>query len=105
MAALQTSGLYHRVDLFVTYPYCIYPKTVEISHGRKRVAHRLTVVSTNLEYRESEKQGKRESRRQASEAQREKERQRARARARDKKQRIHFLLEEKHENFVAVVRK
>ena len=60
MAALQTSGLYHRVDLFATYPYCIYPKTVEISHGRKRVAYRLTVVSTNLEYRESQKKRKRE---------------------------------------------
>ena len=54
-------------------------------------------MSKNLEYRE------RESRRQASKAQREKERQRARAR--DKKQRIQFLLQEDHENFVAAVRK
>ena len=45
---------------------------------------KLIVMSTNLEYRESERQKKRESGRQAREAQREKERQRARAR--DKKQ-------------------
>ena len=37
-------------------------------------------MSTNLEYRERERQWKRENRRQASEAQREKERRRARAR-------------------------
>ena len=61
-------------------------------------------MSTNLEYRARERQRKRESRRQASEAQREKGRQRSRAR--DKKQRRHiFLLEEQHENFVAVVTK
>ena len=36
-------------------------------------------MSTNLEYRERERQKKRESRRQASEAQREKERQSPRA--------------------------
>ena len=58
-------------------------------------------MSTNLEYRERERQRKRESRRQASEAQRGKERQRARVRK--KKLRRHFLLEEKHENFVAAV--
>ena len=55
----------------------------------------------NIEKRE--RQIKRESRWQASEIQREKERQRARARV--KKQRIHFLLEEQHENCVAGVRK
>ena len=60
-------------------------------------------MSTNLEYRAGERQRKRESRRQASEAQREKGRQRSRAR--DKKQRRHFLLEEQHENFVAAVTK
>ena len=61
-------------------------------------------MSTNLEYRAGERQRKRESRRQASEAQREKGRQRSRAR--DKKQRRHiFLLEERHENFVAGVTK
>ena len=48
-----------------------------------------------------EKEKDRGSRRQASEAQREKGRQRSRAR--DKKKRRHFLLEEQHENFVAVV--
>ena len=60
-------------------------------------------MSTNLEYRARERQRKRESRRQASEAQREKGRQISRAR--DKKQRRHFLLEEQHENFVAAVTK
>ena len=60
-------------------------------------------MSKNLEYRERERRRKRESRRQASEIQREKERQKARPRI--KKQRIHFLLEEQHENFVAAVRK
>ena len=60
-------------------------------------------MSTNLEYRAGERQRKRESRRQASEAQREKGRQRSRAR--DKKQRRHFLLEEQHQNFAAVVTK
>ena len=60
---------------------------------------RLIVLSTKLENRE--RQRKRESRRQASEAQREKERRRA-SRARDKKQRRQFLSEE---NFVEVVRK
>ena len=54
-------------------------------------------MSTNLEYREIERQSrKRECRKQASEAQREIERQRARAR--DKKERRHFLLEEQYEN-------
>ena len=61
---------------------------------------RLIVMSTNLEYREIERQSrKRECRGQASEAQRGKERQRARAR--DKKQRRHFLLKEHCVNFVA----
>ena len=63
----------------------------------------LIVMSTNLEYRERERQRKRESGRLVSEAQREKERQGASAT--DKKLRRHFLLEEKHENFVAAVRK
>ena len=45
-------------------------------------------MSTNLEYTERERPGKRESKRQASEAQREKERQRARA----QKQRRPFFL-------------
>ena len=57
----------------------------------------------NLEYRARERQRKRESRRQASEAQRGKGRQRSSAR--DEKQRRHFLLEEQHENFVAAVTK
>ena len=48
------------------------------------------VVSTNLEYRARERQRKRESGRQASEAQREKGRQGFKAR--DKKQRRHFLV-------------
>ena len=60
-------------------------------------------MSTNLEYRARERQRKRESRRQASEAQREKGRQRSRAR--DKNKGVIFLLEEQHENFVAVVTK
>ena len=61
-------------------------------------------MSTNLEYRAGERQRKRESRWQASEAQRGKGRQRSRAR--DKKQKkTFFLLEEQHENFVAAVTK
>ena len=51
---------------------------------------RLIVMSTNLEYTPRERQRKRESRRQASEAQPEKGRQRSRAR--DKKQRRHFFV-------------
>ena len=62
------------------------------------ITPRLIAMSTNLEYRETERQKlKRESGRQASEAQREKERQRARAR--DKKQRRRISLEEQHEYF------
>ena len=72
------------------YPCCL-----------KSIKLKSIVMSTNLEYRE--RQRKRERRRQVSEAQREKERQRAGAG--DKKQRRHFLLEEQHENFVAVDRK
>ena len=60
-------------------------------------------MSTNLEYRARETQRKRESRRQASEVQREKGRQKSRAR--DKKKGEIFLLEEQHENFVAVLGK
>ena len=60
-------------------------------------------MSTNLEYRARERQRKRESRRQASEAQREKGRQRSRASEIKKKGDI--LLEERHVNFVAVVTK
>ena len=52
-------------------------------------------MSTNLEYRARERQRKRESGRQASEAQREKGRQGFKAR--DKKQRI-ILVEEQHDN-------
>ena len=63
---------------------------------------RLIVMSTNLEYRARERQTRRESRQQASEAQREKELQRSRAR--DKERGI-FLLEEQHGNFVAAVTK
>ena len=59
-------------------------------------------MSTNLEYRARERQRKRESERQASEAQREKGRQGYIAR--DKKQNISSL-EEQHENFVAAVTK
>ena len=59
-------------------------------------------MSTNWNT-EQEKQRKRESRRQASEAQREKGRQRSRAT--DKKQRRHFFLEEEHKNFVTAVTK
>ena len=60
-------------------------------------------MSTNLEYRARERQRKRESGRQASEAQREKGRQGFRAR--DKKSGDIFLLEEQHENLVAAVTK
>ena len=60
-------------------------------------------MSTNLEYRARERQGKRKSRRQASEAQREKVQ--LRSIVRDKKQRRLFLLEEQLENFVAAMRK
>ena len=60
-------------------------------------------MSTNLEYKARERQGKRESRRQASEAQREKGQ--LRSIVRDKKQRRLFLLEEQLENFVAAMRK
>ena len=52
-------------------------------------------MSANLEYRARERQRKKESRWQTSEAQREKGRQRSRAR--DKKGEI-FLMEEQHEN-------
>ena len=55
-------------------------------------------MSTNLEYRANERESKRETGRQASEAQREKK-------ATDKIQRRNFLLEEQHENFVAAVTK
>ena len=65
------------------------------------IDRRLIFMSTNLEYRERERQTR--GRRQASEAQREKEQQRASAR--DKKQRRRISLEKQHENFVAVVRK
>ena len=61
-------------------------------------------MSTNLEYRARERQRKRESRRQASEAQREKGRQGSRARDKKNKGDI-FLLEKQHENFVAAVTK
>ena len=61
-------------------------------------------MSTNLEYRESERQRKRESRWQAREAQREKERQRARSRDK-KKIRRRISLEEQNENFIPAVRK
>ena len=60
-------------------------------------------MSTNLEYRARERQGKRKSRRQASEAQREKVQ--LRSIVRDKKQRRLFLLEEQLENSVAAMRK
>ena len=61
-------------------------------------------MPTNLEYRARERQRKRESRWQASEAQRVKGRQRFRARDKKTKETFHFfLLEEQHENFVAVV--
>ena len=60
-------------------------------------------MSRNLEYKGGERQRKRESTYQASEAQQDKERQRATER--DKTQRRHFILEEQHEIFVAVVRK
>ena len=61
-------------------------------------------MPTNLEYRARERQRKRESRWQASEAQRVKGRQRSRARDKKTKETFHiFLLEEQHENFVAVV--
>ena len=60
-------------------------------------------MSTNLEYRARERQRKRESGRQASEAQREKG-------DRDLEREIKnkgdiFLLEKQHENFVAAVAK
>ena len=68
---------------------------VRVVYGTKP---RLIAMSTNLEYRERERQRlKRESGRQASEAQREKERQSSRAR--DKKQRRRISLEEQHEYF------
>ena len=60
-------------------------------------------MSANLEYRARERQRKRESRRQASEAQREKGQ---RSGARDKKNtRDIFLLEGQQENFIAAVTK
>ena len=49
-----------------------------------------SIKSTNLEYRARERQTKRESGRQASEAQRDKGRERSRAR--DKKERRHFFV-------------
>ena len=70
-------------------------------HGSAR--SRVIVMSTNLEYRAGERQRKRESRWQASEAQREKgdiglERE-------IKNKGDIFLLKEQHENFVTVVTK
>ena len=64
-------------------------------------------MSTYLKYRERERWRKRESRRQASEAQRTKGRERSRARDKNKQTNKGdiFGLEEKHENFVAVVTK
>ena len=59
------------------YPWCLKYKL------------RSIVMSTNLEYRARERQRKRESGRQASEAQREKGQQGFRAK--DKKQRRHFF--------------
>ena len=60
-------------------------------------------MSTNLEYRARERQGKRERRRQASKAQGEKGQ--PSSIVRDKKTKETFLLEEQHENFVAAMRK
>ena len=54
-------------------------------------------MSTNLEYRARERQRKRESGRQASEALRQKGRQRSKARD-EKNKGDNFLLEEQHEN-------
>ena len=54
---------------------------------------------------EQEKDRKRESRRQVSEAQREKGRQRSRARDKKRIKETFFLLEEQNENFVAAVTK
>ena len=59
-------------------------------------------MSKNLEYRASERQEKRKSRRQASEAQREKGQLRYIVRDKTKET---FLLEEQNENFVAAMRK
>ena len=61
-------------------------------------------MSTNLEYRARERQTKKESGRQASEAQREKERQGFRARDKKPKETF-FLLEEQHENFIVAVKR
>ena len=70
-------------------------------HGSAR--SRVIVMSTNLEYRAGERQRKRESRWQASEAQREKgdiglERE-------IKNKGDIFLLKEQHENFVPALTK
>ena len=59
-------------------------------------------MPANLEYRERERQRKRESRWQTSEGHREKRV--TEIESESKKQRRHFLLGEHHENFVAVVR-
>ena len=61
------------------------------------------VRSTNLENGATERQRKKESRRQASETQRKTWRQRSRAR--DKQQRRHFFCWKNNDNFVAAVRK
>ena len=58
-------------------------------------------MSKNLEYRARERQRKRESGRQASEDQQEKGWQGFKARDKKSKETF-FLLEEQHENFVAV---
>ena len=65
---------------------------------------RLIVMFINLEYRARERQRKRKSRRQASEAQWEKGRQRSMWQIKSKGD-FFVLLEEQHENFVAVVTK
>ena len=61
-------------------------------------------MSTNLEYRARERQRKRESGRQASEAQREKGQKRSRGSEIKKKGDL-FFLEEQHGNFLALVTK
>ena len=89
-------------------------RQLKCQQRRKRKAEIVSVFSKVLSlvklscpqiwnYRARERQRKRESRRQASEAQQDKGRQRSRVR--DEKQRRHFLLEEQQDNFVAVVTK
>ena len=72
---LRSSGkaTQNKKKFFVSVDFFIHPY----------FPHYLFIMPSSLEYRDKERQRKRESRRQASQAQRERERQRARERRRN----------------------